>query len=187
MRMNDLTHQGNSRRLRRAASTAEKMIKVDHAGENGAVNIYRAQRLAASVRAPHLLPQLLEFQRHEEEHRRIFQMHLNEIGVRRCISFHACGMGGFALGFITGMIGPSAVAATTYAVEHVVLAHLQEQLKFLKSKDQRAHDCVARIYADETSHHDTAEAQIASDGLLTRTLIAIVKASTELVIRFGMR
>lgn len=185
--MNGLTHHKNSRRLRRAASVAEKMIKVDHAGENGAVNIYRAQRFAASIRAPGLLPQLLEFQRHEEEHRDIFRTHLNEIGVRRCVSYHACGLGGFTLGIITGMIGPSAIAATTYAVEHVVLAHLQEQLEFLKSNDQRAHDSVERIFADETSHHDTAKAQIASDGPLTRTLIAVVKMSTELVIRFGMR
>jgi len=185
--MSGLTHDKNPRRLRRANTAAEKMIKVDHAGENGAVNIYRAQRFAASIRAPRLLPQLLEFQRHEEEHRQIFQTHLSEVGVRRCVSFHACGLGGFTLGFITGMIGPSAIAATTYAVEHVVLTHLQEQLDFLKLNDQRAHDCVQRIFADEKSHHDTAEAQIPSDGLLTKALITIVKTSTELVIRFGMR
>ncbi|MBL6938793.1 MAG: demethoxyubiquinone hydroxylase family protein [Alphaproteobacteria bacterium] len=45
------------RRLRPAATVAEKMIKVDHAGENGAVNIYRAQRLVARIRAPSLLSQ----------------------------------------------------------------------------------------------------------------------------------
>ena len=185
--MDGLTKNKTPAGLRRASTVAEKMIKVDHAGEHGAVNIYRAQRLVASIRAPNLLPQLLDFQRHEEEHRRIFQAHLNMIGVRQCVSFHACGVGGFTLGLITGVIGPSAIAATTYAVEHVVLSHLEEQLDFLRSNDQSAHDCVVRIYADEKSHHDTAEAQIISDGLLTRMLIAIVKASTELVIRFGMR
>jgi ubiquinone biosynthesis monooxygenase Coq7 len=185
--MNGYTHQANKQRLRRAASTAEKMIKVDHAGENGAVNIYRAQRLAASLRAPSLRPQLLDFQKHEEEHRRIFQTHLSEIGVRRCVSFHACGLGGFTLGLVTGIIGPSAIAATTYAVEHVVLTHLQEQMEFLKSDNQRAYDCVAQIYEDERSHHDTAASQIETHGPLTRILIAIVQASTELVIRFGMR
>jgi ubiquinone biosynthesis monooxygenase Coq7 len=185
--MNAYTRRTNKKRLRRAASIAEKMIKVDHAGENGAVNIYRAQRLAASLRAPSLRPQLLEFQRHEEEHRRIFQTQLTEIGVRRCVSFHACGVGGFTLGLVTGIIGPSAIAATTYTVEHVVLAHLQEQMEFLKSDDQRAYDCVVQIYADEKSHHDTAASQIATHGPLTRALIAIVQASTELVIRFGMR
>jgi demethoxyubiquinone hydroxylase (CLK1/Coq7/Cat5 family) len=60
-------------------------------------------------------------------------------------------------------------------------------MKFLRSHDQRAYDCVAEIYEDEKSHHDTAASQITTPGALTRILIAIVQASTELVIRFGMR
>ena len=66
--------------MRAAKTVAEKMIKVDHTGENGAVNIYRAQRLAASIRARSLLPQLKEFQEHEEEHREIFLslIHISE-------------------------------------------------------------------------------------------------------------
>lgn len=174
-------------RPRAAASIAEKMIKTDHAGENGAVNIYRAQRIAASIRARALLPQLAEFQKHEEEHRRVFGKHLQSIGVRRCISYHFCGVGGFVLGLMTGLIGPSAIAATTYAVEHVVLSHLEEQLEYLEGVNQPAHDCVSAIYADEKEHHDTAEHQIQSNGLLTRTLIRIVKFSTEQVIKIGMR
>ncbi len=57
---------------RPASSMAEKMIKVDHAGENGAVNIYRAQYLASTLRSPNLKPQLKEFQCHEQNHRDIF-------------------------------------------------------------------------------------------------------------------
>jgi len=91
------------------------------------------------------------------------------------------------LGFITGLIGPSAIAATTFAVEHVVLGHLEHQMNFLKDVDHAAYNCVNRIYADEKAHHDTAEQQIKSDGFLTRSLIEIVKFSTGQVIRFGMR
>ena len=135
--------------LRPARTTAEKMIKVDHAGENGAVNIYRAQTLAARIRAPSLVKQLTEFQRHEEEHRTIFRDYLAKIGVRRCVSYHFSGLGGFSLGFITGLIGPKAIAATTFAVEHVVLRHLEEQLEYLRSADPEARDCVLRIHDDE--------------------------------------
>jgi len=70
--------------LRPAKSVAEKMIKVDHTGENGAVNIYRAQRIIAHIRAPHIIEQLKDFQSHEEEHRDIFSRRLTELGVRRC-------------------------------------------------------------------------------------------------------
>lgn len=91
---------------RKAATIAEKMIKVDHAGENGAVNIYRGQALSAKLRAPRLLSQLKEFQEHEQEHRYIFCSHLDAVGVKRCASYHLCGLGGFTLGLVTGLIGP---------------------------------------------------------------------------------
>lgn len=172
---------------RRAATIAEKMIKVDHAGENGAVNIYRGQRLAAMARAPSLSKQLTEFQRHEEEHRTIFRNHLTKIGVRRCVSYHLCGAGGFVLGLITGMIGPTAIAATTFAVEHVVLRHLEEQLDYLQSAAPEARDCVNQIIEDERGHHDAAESKLGRDRWLTRGLIVVVQFCTEQVIRIGMR
>jgi ubiquinone biosynthesis monooxygenase Coq7 len=163
------------------------MIKVDHAGENGAVNIYRAQKLVARFRAPALTGQLAEFQQHEEEHRRIFADHLAGIGVRRCVSYHLSGAGGFSLGFVTGLIGPSAIAATTFAVEHVVLRHLEEQLAYLQHASPEARACVMRIYDDERAHHDTAQGQLSPEGWLTRSLIAVIQLCTELVIRIGMR
>ncbi|HEX2590964.1 MAG TPA: demethoxyubiquinone hydroxylase family protein [Rhizomicrobium sp.] len=174
-------------KLRPARTVAEKMIKVDHAGENGAVNIYRAQRLVAQVRAPSLCGQLAEFQQHEESHRRIFAAHLEKIGVRRCVSYHLSAVGGYALGFVTGLIGPSAIAATTFAVEHVVLRHLEEQLDYLRTTSPDARDCVTQIYEDERRHHDIAEDHLVRDGWMTRVLIAVVQFSTEQVIRIGMR
>jgi ubiquinone biosynthesis monooxygenase Coq7 len=174
-------------KLRPADTVAEKMIKVDHAGENGAVNIYRAQKLVAAFRARSLVGQLAEFQRHEEEHRRIFRDHLASIGVRRCVSYRLSGAGGFSLGFVTALIGPAAIAATTFAVEHVVLRHLEEQLSYLRDAAPDAHDCVRRIYEDERSHHDTAEAQLNRGRWLTRVLIVVIQACTEIVIRIGMR
>jgi ubiquinone biosynthesis monooxygenase Coq7 len=163
------------------------MIKVDHAGENGAVNIYRAQRLVARIRSPSLVEQLTEFQHHEGEHRAIFREYLTKIGVRRCVSYHFAGAGGFSLGFVTALIGPSAIAATTFAVEHVVLRHLEEQLDYLKDASPEARDCVRRIYDDERAHHDTAEGQMSHDSWLTRILIAVIQLCTETVIRIGMR
>lgn len=173
--------------MRRAETTSEKMIKVDHAGENGAVNIYRAQRLASQVRARRLLPELRHFQEHEEEHRHIFAAYLKDNGVRRCFSYHLCGIGGFGLGLVTGLIGPKAVYATTYAVENVVLDHLEHQMLVLRGTDDAAYDCVEKIVIDEREHHDSAKNQLGSEHILTRALISLVKLCTEAVIRLGMR
>jgi len=172
---------------RPASSIAEKMIKVDHVGENGAVNIYRAQYLAATIRSPTLKPQLKEFQQHEEEHRQIFKNYLDKIGVRRCMSYHLSGAGGFALGFVTGLIGPSAIAATTYAVESVVLKHLEHQLSYLKDSSPNAYIAVSSIYEDEKAHHDQAKAQMQDKKLISKILIKVIRGCTEAVIWFGMR
>jgi 3-demethoxyubiquinol 3-hydroxylase len=173
--------------LRPAATMAEKMIKVDHAGENGAVNIYRAQHLVCRVFRPSLCAELRDFQRHEETHRNIFLTWLQKRGIRRCISYHGCGIGGFVLGLVTALLGRRAIWATTYAVEHVVLEHLDGQLAYLRSRDDEAHRCVAKIYAEEMAHHDHGHHQISRHGVLAGMLIACVKLSTEAVIRIGMR
>jgi len=173
--------------LRPAKSIAEKMIKVDHTGENGAVNIYRSQRWVSHIRARHLVPQLAEFQNHEEEHRDIFSKHLKSIGVRRCVSYHISGLGGFVLGFVTALIGPKAIAATTYAVENVVLEHLKHQMSYLLEHDEKAYNAVKKIYDDEKEHHDTAHDQMDSESFISSLVVKTVELCTEAVIQFGMR
>ncbi|MAZ03518.1 MAG: demethoxyubiquinone hydroxylase family protein [Sneathiella sp.] len=163
------------------------MIKVDHAGENGAVNIYRAQRTVARFRSRSLTRQLEQNMQHELAHRRLFANYLAENGIRRCKSYFACGAGGYVLGFVTGLIGPTAIAATTYAVENVVLKHLQEQIHYLRQEDKDAHDRVMQIIEDEKAHHDAARDQLPGNQLMTNILIRVVKFCTECVIRFGMR
>lgn len=172
---------------RRALTIPEKMIKVDHAGENGAVNIYRAQILVATLRAAFLKIELTHNLEHELEHRQIFKSWLAENDIRRCVSYHLCGIGGFGLGFLTGLIGPKAVHATTYAVENVVLEHLEHQLETLAAQDPSAAQAVAKIIEDEKSHRDHAADQLVSTAWLTKIILRLVKFCTECVIRFGMR
>ncbi|PHR54495.1 MAG: demethoxyubiquinone hydroxylase family protein [Robiginitomaculum sp.] len=174
-------------RKRAASSVNECMIKVDHAGENGAVNIYRAQKLMAYWRAPQLVANLKETQSHEERHRRIFKTYLDKRNIHPCMSYHLCGFGGFVLGFVTGIIGPKAIAATTYAVESVVLEHLQTQVDYLKRHDQDALAAVTDIIAEEQEHHDHAEHALQQPNLFSKILIRIVRFCTECVIHFGMR
>ncbi len=173
--------------LRRAQTISEKMIKVDHVGENGAVHIYRAQRLVAIFSAPQMLAEIDRFISHEQAHRDIFKEYLAANHIRRCTSYHFGGIGGTILGFITGLLGPSAISATTFAVESVVLSHLEEQLHFLKTNDTQAYDCVTKIYSDEKEHLDIATKRLDESNKFTPILIHIVKISTEMVIKFGMR
>ncbi len=83
--------------LRKAEDFGGRVLKVNHAGENGAVNIYAGQIFCARLTAPDLVGELREFKGHEENHRRIFQAELERRGVRRCRSYVLCGIGGYTL------------------------------------------------------------------------------------------
>lgn len=172
---------------RPAKSINERMIKVDHAGENGAVNIYRAQRFMSYWRAPQQVEYLRHTQSHEEKHRTIFANYLQHHHIRPCISYHFCGIGGFGLGTVTGCMGPKAVAATTFAVESVVLAHLQAQTEHLKVHDPHAYTAVLSIIVEEQEHHDHALLALKGKNIWTKPLVSLVSFCTESIIRFGMR
>jgi ubiquinone biosynthesis monooxygenase Coq7 len=165
---------------------ADRVLKVNHAGEHGAVNIYRGQRLVCFWRDAALRQDLEEFRAHEERHRAIFAAELARRGVRHCRSYALCGFGGFVLGVMTGICGRASIAAVTVAVERVVLRHLEIQLRTL-ADDPPAHAAVAAIIEDERAHHDRA-AQEPRQGIFWPRLIRpAVSGATELVIWTGMR
>jgi 3-demethoxyubiquinol 3-hydroxylase len=165
----------------------DRILKVDHAGEHGAVNIYLAQAWVARWRAPEWVPLLREFRAHEEGHRARFGALLASRGRRRCRSYVLCGLGGWVLGFVTGLLGRPAIAATTEAVENVVLGHLREQMQALADSDRAACAAIATIVDEETAHRDTG-AELGDPGAFwPRIVTPLVRVSTQAVIWTGMR
>ena len=170
-----------------ATDLGNRIIKVDHAGEHGAVNIYTGQIFFARLTAPHLVPELSEFRAHEVRHRAIFAGELERRAHPRCRSYWLCGIGGMMLGLVTGLLGPSAIAATTVAVESVVLGHLEHQIASLSASDPAAVDAISAIVAEEQQHHDRSLGPAQAGRFWPRVLTPIVSASTQAVIWLGMR
>jgi 3-demethoxyubiquinol 3-hydroxylase len=161
-------------------------MKVDHAGEHGAVCIYLAQRWAARLRAPEMVEELGEFLEHERSHRARFGAELSAREVPRCVSYHLCGLGGLLLGAVTGLLGRGAIAATTVAVERVVLRHMHEQVEALQRSDGAAMKVLLEIIGDEQRHHDTSASHLVAGSWWPKIITPIVAASTETVIWIGM-
>ena len=69
---------------------ASRVLKVNHAGENGAVNIYAGQIFLARITAPNIVEELIEFKSHEERHRAIFWAELQRRNRSRCRSYWLC-------------------------------------------------------------------------------------------------
>nr|WP_294848918.1 demethoxyubiquinone hydroxylase family protein [uncultured Sphingomonas sp.] len=173
--------------LKVGESLGDRFMKVDHAGEHGAICVYTAQLLLARWRAPNMVEELMHFRTHERGHRALFASQLETRGLRRCRSYHFCAIGGYALGLITGLLGRGAIAATTIAIERVVLRHLNEQISALGPNDQSAVDTINCIIADEQEHHDQSASHLPANSWWSYTIGPVVSASTEVVIWLGMR
>jgi ubiquinone biosynthesis monooxygenase Coq7 len=169
-----------------SAQLAAQVMKVNHAGEHGAVNIYKAQILMARFTAKSLLPELQAFKKDEERHRNIFRGELERRGLERCRSYWLCALGGYVLGLGTGLLGARAISITTVAVERVVLKHLHYQMEFL-ADDTHATTAISSIINEEQEHHDKADIHRHTNNLFGAVLSAVVSGATESVIWLGMR
>lgn len=165
----------------------DRIIKVNHAGEHGAIGIYTGQIVMARLTAPGMVAELCEFRSHEQRHRAIFAAELLRRERPRCRSYWLCGIGGFTLGVVTGLLGPSAIAATTAAVESVVLRHLEQQILVLQGHDASAVLAISAIVADEQQHRAQSLEHVQAGAFWPRLLTPIVSVSTEAVIWLGMR
>lgn len=170
-----------------AMDLGSRILKVNHAGEHGAINIYSGQIIMARFTARSMVDELMEFRLHEQRHRAIFQAELQRRERRRCRSYHLCGIGGLVLGIVTGLCGRHAIAATTVAVERVVLRHLEQQIEMLGGSDPSAVAAINAIIEDERLHHDQSASHVHADGGWFKVLSPIVSAATEAVIWLGMR
>lgn len=173
--------------VEKAVDLGSRYIKVDHAGEHGAACIYAGQIFMARLTAPGLVAELTEFRTHELRHREIFRLELARRERPRCRSYWLCGFGGLTLGLITGLFGSGAIAATTVAVERVVLRHLEHQLSVLQTTDPSAVAAISAIVADERAHHDRSLVHARASKVWSAVLMPVVSAATEAVIWTGMR
>jgi ubiquinone biosynthesis monooxygenase Coq7 len=167
--------------------TPKKILKVNHAGEFGAINIYRAQIFVCQLLRKDYVSLLEALMADEQRHLNILWAEIQRRDGVRCKSYWLCGVGGWCMGFLSALFGKAGVMACTWAVESVVVNHLHEQLSYLASKnDQEALVAVRSILEDEKSHRDIGMNE-GGGNLLYAPFRLAISGFTESVIRFGMR
>lgn len=155
------------------------MIRVDHAGEYGAVQIYRGQQ-AVFGNLPHkerIADLLKDMEEGEHKHLETFDRLLRERHTRPTALSPIWNVAGFALGAGTALMGEKAAMACTSAVEAVIEKHYQEQVDELEGRgEDELRATFAEFREDELEHHDTAISEGAEDapayGLLKRAITA---------------
>ncbi len=168
--------------------TPKKILKVNHAGEFGAVNIYRSQLFVAKIFMKDMVPMIEEFLSDEKRHLDIFWKEIERRKGVKCKSFWLCGLGGYVMGFVSALLGRRGIMACTWAVENVVVNHLHNQIIYLKDKnDHEALETVEAILEDEQNHRDVGFHEGGTQNILYQPLRFAISTFTEGVIRFGMR
>jgi ubiquinone biosynthesis monooxygenase Coq7 len=163
----------------------EEILRVDHAGELGAVHIYRGQR-AVFDRAPgkdRIASDLAEMQGHEAEHLARFDALLAETRVRPTLMAPLWRAAGFALGASTALLGEKAAHACTEAVETVIEDHYAGQIAELEAKAPELAAELSKFRDEELAHRDKAVSEGAREAPGYGLLSAVIRAGCRVAIK----
>lgn len=164
-----------------------RILRVNHAGEHGAVSIYSMQIAWARKHAPDILDWLEETIGHERTHRDLFLSAMPKRAAKPCRMMSVWSIGGTVLGWVTARMGRAGVMACTAAVERTVHQHLIEQQAFLKRHDTELLGIVQTVQQDEDAHLGHAEASLTGGGWLANAIYPVVAAATEFLIFLSTR
>lgn len=163
----------------------KSMIRVDHAGEHGAVRIYAGQ--LAVLAGTDVEDTIREMAEQEQKHLLTFDSMIADRQVRPTALTPIWHVAGFALGAGTALLGPKAAMACTQAVEEVIDEHYAAQAEQLGDDEKDLRDTVEEFRADERAHRDKAIEEGAEQAPGYEILTGAVKAGSKLAIWLSSR
>ncbi len=169
----------------RADELIERIIRVDHAGEFGAVRIYEGQY--AVLKNSEDAATIQHMKEQEEVHRAKFEELLTERRVRPTILSPFWHVAGFALGAGTALLGKEAAMACTEAVEEVIDEHYLHQLEQLGDDEAELKDTIKKFRDEEIEHRDIAREKGAAEAPGYELLTTAVKGGSRLAIWLSSR
>ena len=162
----------------------EEFIRVDHAGERGAVKIYEGQLLALNtlVKNESLKKTIEEMKIHEKEHCEFFEREIKKRNIKPTKLLPLWDLMGVTLGFGTAMLGEKAAMLCTASVEEVIDEHYKNQTFKLKDGEKELKKKIEKFRADEIEHkniaYDSGATKKGPYGLLDK----IIKTSSRIAI-----
>jgi 3-demethoxyubiquinol 3-hydroxylase len=168
----------------------ERTIRVDQAGEFGAVRIYEGQLAALRwTGRSHSVTgrKIAAMARAEREHNRVFDRLLSERRVRPTALSPLWNVAGFALGAATALMGDKAAMACTVAIEETIDEHYASQAAALGDDEADLRSTIEKFRAEEIEHKDTALAAGAEEAPAYSALTSAIKAGSRLAIWLSTR
>ena len=131
--------------------TLEEIIRVDHAGERGAIKIYEGQLLALKTfkQDEFLKKKIEEMKEHEKEHYEYFDNEIKKRNIKPTKLLPLWDLMGVTLGFGTAMLGEKAAMLCTASVEEVIDGHYKDQTYKLEDDEKELKEKIMKFRDDE--------------------------------------
>ena len=173
--------------MKNSKNKVEEFIRVDHAGERGAVKIYEGQLLALStlVKDENLKKTIEEMKIHEKEHCEFFENEIKKRKIRPTKFLPLWDLLGVGLGFGSTLLGKKAAMLCTASVEEVIDKHYQNQIDQLGHDEKELKRKIIKFREDELHHKDIAYDKGATKKGLYSIMDKIIKTGSKVAINIS--
>jgi len=164
--------------------TLEEIIRVDHAGERGAIKIYEGQLLALkTIKQDNDLRNKIEKMKdHEVEHLEYFEKEIQKRKIKPTYFLPLWDLMGVALGFGTALLGKKAAMLCTASVEEVIEDHYQNQLKKLGNDEMDLKAKIEKFKGDEVNHKNIAYESGATNKGIYSVMDKVIRTGSRIAI-----
>ena len=162
----------------------EEFIRVDHAGERGAIKIYEGQLLALNtlIKNEDLKKKIYEMKKHEEEHSNFFENEIEKRNIKPTQLLPLWDILGLGLGFSSTILGKKAAMLCTASVEEVIDEHYKNQIDQIELDEKKLKEKIIKFRQDELDHKDIAYEEGATKKGIFSVLDKIIKTSSRIAI-----
>ena len=162
----------------------EEFIRVDHAGERGAIKIYEGQLLALNtiVKNDKLKKKIEEMQVHEKEHSDYFEKEIKKRNIKPTKFLPLWDLLGVGLGFGSTLMGKKAAMLCTASVEEVIDEHYQNQINQLNNDEKELKNKIIKFRDDELHHKDIAYEEGATKKGFYSIMDKVIKTGSKIAI-----
>ena len=164
--------------------TLEEIIRVDHAGERGAIKIYEGQLLALkTIKQDEELKDIIEnMKEHEKEHFEYFEKEIQKRNIKPTSLLPLWDLMGVSLGFGSAILGKKAAMLCTASVEEVIDQHYKNQIKKLGKDEEELKKKIQKFNEDENNHKNIAYEAGASNKGIYRLMDIVIKTGSRIAI-----
>ena len=165
----------------------EEFIRVDHAGERGAIKIYEGQLLALNtlIKDDNLKNTIQEMKAQEKEHCNYFENEIKKRNIKPTKLMPLWDLLGVGLGFSSTLLGKKAAMLCTASVEEVIDEHYKKQINQLEPDENILKEKIKKFREDELHHKDIAYEQGATKKGLYKILDKIIKTGSKVAINIS--